>query len=390
MKRSVVFKSLVVASLLVVALFAVLALSSCSHTHSYTNMSVLQVPTCSEVGVQRAACECGDFQIVEMPKTEHTAGEWKPLYAESCITKGSKQLFCKVCNEVMKTETVPALGHDLVSYEKREPTCSVVGHEAYEACTRCTYSTYREIAKIAHTSDPNSQYPTCTEPLLCNVCGEVVKPAKGHTEIVTTGIVATCTKEGKTDYIECYACGVILQEAIKIPKRAHTIVELPALAPTCSAIGRTLGQQCSECGVSIITPIYVSAIPHTYSGKNATECSVCGEDRVNARCAHKNKEIFNKHSPTCTQFGVTKGEACSDCGEVLIKQNVIGKDGKTISNINDQTTGNLPNHTIEIIPATAPTPTMPGLSEGKRCSVCKLILVQQDVIPALSRTAKTE
>lgn len=388
MKKSVILKSLVVTALLAVVLFAMLALGSCSHTHSYTDMSVLQVPTCSEVGVQRAACECGDFQIVEMPKTEHTPGEWRPLYEASCITKGSKQLFCKVCDEVIKAETVPALGHDLVSYEKREPTCSAVGYEAYEACTRCSHTTYKEIAKIAHTTNPNSQYPTCTEPLLCDVCGEVVKPAKGHMEVVTTGTPATCTKEGKTDYIKCVSCGVVLQEAIKIPKREHTIVELPASASTCSSIGQTLGQKCSECGASIITPIYVSKIPHTYG--SSSNCSKCGETRVNSRCSHKNKEILVKDEATCTQFGVTKGEKCVDCGEILTKQNVVGKGGKVIANVSDQKPENLPAHTIEVIPAIEATPTTPGLTEGKRCTVCKLIIVQQNVIPALSRVGKTE
>ena len=144
MRKSIFGKSLVILALLCVAVFAVFAFSSCSHTHSYTNMSILQVATCSEVGVQSAACECGDFQIREMPKTEHTAGEWRPLYEATCITGGSRQLFCKVCNEVMKTEQVPSLGHDIISYEKREPTSAVVGYEAYEACTRCSHTTYKQ------------------------------------------------------------------------------------------------------------------------------------------------------------------------------------------------------------------------------------------------------
>ena len=376
MKKSVIFKSLTVVALAAVALFAVMALSSCSHTHSYTNMSVLQVATCNEVGVQRAACECGDFQVVEMPKTAHTPGEWKTLYAESCITKGSKQLFCKVCNEVITSESVPALGHDIVAYGKKEPTCSVVGHEAYEACTRCSYTTYKEIGKTEHAVDPDSKYPTCTEPLRCKVCEEIVKPAAGHIEIVTTGTPATCSKEGKTDYIECLICGIVLQEAEKITKREHTVVELPALAPTCSSIGKTLGKRCTVCGDYVVLPIFVSKIPHTYSGTRDPDCDVCGHlRRVDVgKCAHGHKEPIPKSSPTCSQYGVTEGLKCGDCDEVITKQNVV----------------EIVAHTEEIMPAVDPTPTKPGLTEGKRCAICRIILVEQQVIPALSRTGKSE
>ena len=371
MKKSVILKSLTVTALLAVALFVLLTLGSCSHTHEYTDVSVLQAPTCSEVGVQRVACECGDSQIKEISKTEHTPGEWKTLYAETCITKGTKQLLCQVCGEVMKNEQVDALGHELLNYEKKEPTCFEVGHEAYQACTRCTYSTYREIRKIDHTVAEGSR-PTCTEPLCCTVCSEVVEAAAGHIEIVTTGTPATCTKEGKTDYIECLICKKVLQESMKVTKRAHTVVDLPAVAATCSSVGRTAGKQCSECGEFLITPVYIAELKHTYANNKDAECDVCGHTRRvgQALCSHKNTEPFPSRTATCTQHGVTKGIKCVDCGETTESQ----KEVKILS------------HTIEIMPAVAATETKPGLTEGKRCSVCKLIITQQEIIPALSRT----
>jgi len=374
MKKSVVFKSLLVTALLAVAIFAILALSSCSHTHSYTDISVLQEPTCSEVGVQRIACECGDSQIKEIPKIEHTPGEWKTIYAETCITKGTKQLFCKICNEVMEKESTDALGHDLVSYEKKEPTCFEVGHEAYQACSRCSYSTYKEIRKIDHTVAPGSR-PTCTEPLLCTVCKQVVEPAAGHVEIVTTGVPATCTREGKTDYIECLTCGVVLQEAIKITKRQHTIVDIPAEAATCSSIGKTAGKQCSVCGEHIMDPIYIAELKHTYTNNKDAECDLCGHTRRvgQALCKHKRTEILPSRAATCTHYGVTKGVKCLDCGETIENQKSV----------------DILPHTIEIMPAVAATYTTPGLTEGKKCSVCRVIIVQQEIIPALSRVDKT-
>ena len=412
MKKSFIGKIFVIAALVCVAAVAVLTFSACSstHTHSYTNMSVLQVATCNEVGVLCAACDCGDTQIREMPKTAHTEGEWRPLYEATCITKGSQQLFCSVCGEVMKIEQVPALGHDLVSYEKREPTCALEGHEAYEACSRCSHTTYKAISKTAHTVDPDSKYPTCTEPLLCSYCDSVVKPATGHMEIVTTGVPATCLKEGKTDYIECFACKLVIQESIKIPKRAHNIEVLPAVAPTCFSIGQTMGQRCKDCGEYTVYPTNISKVAHKYSsatdttcdgeftvkivdaatGAVTTETKKCTYERavvVGSKCKHSTRETRYKIAVTCTQFGVTSGEECLNCNEVLTPQSVIGKDGKTITNIADQTLSNLPAHSLETIKGYAATPTKPGLTDGQRCTVCKLIVKQQDIIPPLSKTA---
>ena len=360
MKKTIVLKSFVIVALLALAVFAVLALSSCSHTHSYTNMSVMQVPPCSEIGVQRAACSCGDFQVLEMPKLEHTAGDWKIQTAPTCVTKGSRQLLCKVCEEVMSIEAVPALGHDLVSHSAKAPTCAEVGHETYESCTRCSYSTYKSIPTLPHT--PGAE-PTCTEPQLCTVCEGIVTPAKGHLEVVTTGMAATCTKVGLTDRVICAVCDSVLQEAIEIPKRAHTTLELPAVAATCSSTGRTRGVQCTVCGNYVITPAWISRLPHTYINN---KCSVCGEEKD---CRHNKSQVLVKSDPTCSKYGISKGSACEDCEEIL----------------SPQTTVEVLAHTVEVIPSVAATPTRPGLTEGKYCSVCKVILQQQEIVPALSR-----
>lgn len=73
--------------------------------------------------------------------------------------------------------------------------------------------------------------------------------------------------------------------------------------------------------------------------------------------------------PTCTQDGYTASKVCVICGEFEIKQEIIPA-----------------RHTEETIPAIAPT-CKAGLTEGKKCSICEEILVEQEEIaPKLPHT----
>jgi len=74
--------------------------------------------------------------------------------------------------------------------------------------------------------------------------------------------------------------------------------------------------------------------------------------------------------PTCTESGLTEGERCSACNEVLVAQTLVDALG----------------HTEVIDAAIAPNCTETGLTEGKHCSVCKDVLVEQTVVDALGHT----
>ena len=84
--------------------------------------------------------------------------------------------------------------------------------------------------------------------------------------------------------------------------------------------------------------------------------------------------LFEAHIPvadsavaaTCTETGLTAGSHCSVCHVVLVAQNTIPATG----------------HTEVVDVAVAATCTEPGLTAGKHCSVCHAVIVAQDTIPA--------
>ncbi len=78
-----------------------------THIHAYTS-EVTTPATCLTAGVMTFTCSCGDSY----------------------------------------TETIPALGHDIINHAAQAPTATEVGWNAYETCSRCDYTTYEELPAL--------------------------------------------------------------------------------------------------------------------------------------------------------------------------------------------------------------------------------------------------
>lgn len=81
----------------------------------------------------------------------------------TCTTPGGTGYLCS-CAQGQWIEQIPALGHDLTYYEKKDPTCTAGGWTAYETCSRCDHTTYEALAALGHELvTVEAQDPTCTD-----------------------------------------------------------------------------------------------------------------------------------------------------------------------------------------------------------------------------------
>ena len=84
-------------------------------------------------------------------------------------------------------------------------------------------------------------------------------------------------------------------------------------------------------------------------------------------------QTITGYPATCTKTGLTDGEQCAQCHEILKAQEVIPANG----------------HTAVVDKAVAPSCGHTGLTEGSHCSVCGEIIVAQQEVPALDHVYET-
>ena len=344
-------------------LIAVLAFASCDllHMHEYEEWSVTKNATCTESGEKTRYCSCGEMQVQNVPAIGHTK-ESVPGKDASCteggLTDGAK---CSLCGEILEAQKeIPAKKH---TYEVSEiaPTCTAEGSKTYTCFCGDSYA--EAVLALGHTAsaavEENKVDSTCSSTgscdsvIYCSVCDaeisreKVVIEKKNHIEVVDIGCAADCTNNGLTDGQHCEACGEVLiaQEVIvALGHTASAAVEENKVDSTCSSTG------------SCDSVIY---------------CSVCDAEISREKVVIEKKNHIEVvdigFAADCTNNGLTDGQHCETCGEVLIAQEVIIALG----------------HNEVIDAKVEPDCVNTGLTEGSHCSVCSTVFVEQSVLPAI-------
>ena len=296
----------------------------------------------------RYTCEtCGDTYEESTGLVEPTEHEWVKDEEKSteptCTDAGTVEETCSKCNAT-RTVKVPALGHEMVA-TKVPPTCVAEGYTKHE-CSRCGYTAEKtdpvDPDPNAHDLDYDNAYvlkeATCAEPgvirVTCKLCGKHVYESKtaehtwGEKGEVTKD--PTCTEDGEIEFT-CTVCDAKKTEPID--KLEHVWSK----------------EKVKDDGVTIYR-----------------ECTLCHEEEILGIVGHEHEpEVIPGVPATCTEDGLTEGQKCSVCGEILVAQEEIPALG----------------HTEVAVPEVPATETEPGTTAGTKCSVCGEVLSGCEEIP---------
>ncbi len=302
--------------------------------------------TCTGIGwnAYETCSRCDHSTYKELPALDHALTQHAAKPATCTGIGWNEYETCSRCDYSTYSE-IPALGHALTQHTAKPATCTGIGWNAYETCSRCDYSTYKELPALGHDLTNHAAKPaTCTgigwdAYETCSRCdystySEI--PALGHALTQHASKPATCTDIGWNAYETCSRCDHSTYS--EIPAAGHNYTH-KVTAPTCTAQGYTT--HTCHCGDTYVDS-YVNATGHNFDdwyvtkapteaaqGEKRRDCVNCDyfETTPVAALTHDHNRwdvtVLPAVLPTCTTTGLTEGQKCSGCGEILVAQEVV-------------------------------------------------------------------
>ena len=319
------------------------------HPEGYTSLDYITHPTCTTPGVGIKRCAwCGiivdDNVVVDPMPTRHvlehvdatpaTCAEAGILEHYRC-TECEKTFADKYGEEELTSIVDPATSHALTHVEPKAATCTANG---------------------------------INEHYVCGTCGKLFNDPAGLSEITEQQATQNINPDAHSYYEEwvpvdneshyhvCANCGD------KKDQTAHTFNEVVD-----DGAYYIEGNDCvifywksCECGKSTAFTGTENENGETVIDEDSIYFVVAKTDAV-----HAWNEGAVITAPTCTEDGV-KTYTCTNKGCTATKTETVTHSG----------------HTEVVIPGKAATCTEDGLTDGKKCSVCGTVTVEQTEIPA--------
>ena len=403
-----------------------LCLTACggrSHTHSYGEWRVLTPATCTADGEEIRTCECSAGETRKIPALGHTEITVKgsaPTCTEDGLTDG---LTCDRCGvSMLEQAAIPATGHTYYTHTCRDcdsvitvsvglsftsngdGTCYVSG---IGECTSLHILIPESYGGMRVTGIGAGAFSGC-EGLLAVILPDTVGSVgagafSGCTSLKTVSLSGVGTI-GKNCFDGCSSLSnvslsdtlVAIEEGAFANCGSLKSLFLPSTVITVNkdAFSGTLGIEIHTDATTVpsgwtfmnINVVIVIAHTHSYGEWITTReptCSANGFKVQICECGCKNtaeidtiphtEETVSGTPATCTATGLTDGKQCTVCGTVTVEQSVIEK---------------LP-HEEETVNGTPATCTATGLTDGKQCTVCGTVTVEQSVIEKLPHEEET-